>query len=115
MADQKIDIEALTSRAGRMLDGGASLDDVLRMLRQHGATVTESISVIRDLRSMSLSEAKDLIHDSRAWSDVGRELAASQQAMWDELVPMDVSQNHVHLEQLNPETGEVIQNLHLRW
>lgn len=29
--------------------------------------------------------------------------------------PGDVSDNHVHLEQLNPETGEVIQNLHIRW
>lgn len=29
--------------------------------------------------------------------------------------PGDVSQNHVHLEQLNPKTGEVLQNWHLRW
>ena len=29
--------------------------------------------------------------------------------------PPDVSENHIHLEQLNPQTGEVIQNLHLRW
>jgi len=29
--------------------------------------------------------------------------------------PGDVSDNHVHLEQLNPQTGEVIQNLHIRW
>ena len=29
--------------------------------------------------------------------------------------PGDVVENHVHLEELNPQTGEVIQNLHLRW
>ena len=29
--------------------------------------------------------------------------------------PGDVAERHVHLEQLNPETGEVLQNLHLRW
>jgi hypothetical protein len=29
--------------------------------------------------------------------------------------PGDVKENHIHLEELNPETGEVIQNLHLRW
>lgn len=29
--------------------------------------------------------------------------------------PGDVGDNHVHLELLNPQTGEVIQNLHLRW
>jgi RHS repeat-associated protein len=27
----------------------------------------------------------------------------------------DISDNHIHLEELNPNTGEVIQNLHLRW
>ena len=29
--------------------------------------------------------------------------------------PGDVNDNHIHLEELNPNTGEVIQNLHLRW
>lgn len=29
--------------------------------------------------------------------------------------PDDVSENHIHLERLNPQTGEVIYNLHLRW
>jgi hypothetical protein len=29
--------------------------------------------------------------------------------------PGDVSDNHIHLEELNPNTGEVLQNLHLRW
>ena len=29
--------------------------------------------------------------------------------------PGDLRENHIHLEELNPETGEVLQNLHLRW
>jgi hypothetical protein len=29
--------------------------------------------------------------------------------------PGDVLDNHVHLEELDPNTGEVLQNLHLRW
>jgi hypothetical protein len=29
--------------------------------------------------------------------------------------PVDLNDNHVHLEELNPVTGEVLQNLHLRW
>ena len=29
--------------------------------------------------------------------------------------PGDVADRHIHLEELNPKTGEVIQNLHLRW
>jgi hypothetical protein len=27
----------------------------------------------------------------------------------------DVADRHIHLEELNPETGEVLQNVHLRW
>jgi RHS repeat-associated protein len=29
--------------------------------------------------------------------------------------PGDISEGHIHLEQLNPQTGEVLQNFHLRW
>jgi hypothetical protein len=29
--------------------------------------------------------------------------------------PNDVSKNHIHLEELNPKTGEVLQNYHLYW
>src|SRR5437588_578841 len=29
--------------------------------------------------------------------------------------PGDVGENHIHLEELNPKTGEVLQNVHLRW
>ncbi|HYW12861.1 MAG TPA: RHS repeat-associated core domain-containing protein [Longimicrobium sp.] len=29
--------------------------------------------------------------------------------------PGDVADRHIHLEELNPQTGEVLQNLHLRW
>ena len=40
----------------------------------------------------------------------------SQDGRWQyRAKPGDVLDNHVHLEQLNPVTGEVIRNLHLRW
>jgi hypothetical protein len=29
--------------------------------------------------------------------------------------PGDLKDNHIHIEELNPETGEVLQNYHLRW
>jgi hypothetical protein len=29
--------------------------------------------------------------------------------------PIDTADNHVHIEELNPQTGEVLQNWHLRW
>ncbi len=40
----------------------------------------------------------------------------SQDGRWQyRAKPGDVADNHIHLEQLNPKTGEVRQNLHLRW
>jgi hypothetical protein len=40
----------------------------------------------------------------------------SQDGKWQyRAYPGDVSRNHVHLEELNPRTGEVLQNWHLRW
>jgi hypothetical protein len=29
--------------------------------------------------------------------------------------PGDLNENHIHIEELNPETGEVKNNYHLRW
>lgn len=69
----------------RMLDRGASLDDALAALRADGCTIMESIKVIRTVAGLSLSEAKDLIHSSRAWSDVGAELKASHERLFDEV------------------------------
>ena len=40
----------------------------------------------------------------------------SQDGKWQyRAKPGDVSERHIHLEELDPETGEVLQNLHLRW
>ena len=29
--------------------------------------------------------------------------------------PSDIADRHIHLEELDPKTGEVIRNFHLRW
>ena len=40
----------------------------------------------------------------------------SQDGKWQyRAKPGDVTDRHIHLEELNPATGEVLQNLHLRW
>jgi hypothetical protein len=40
----------------------------------------------------------------------------SQDGKWQyRAKPDDVAQGHVHLEELDPATGEVLQNWHLRW
>jgi hypothetical protein len=40
----------------------------------------------------------------------------SQDGKWQyRAKPGDVEQKHIHLEEINPLTGEVLQNLHIRW
>ena len=40
----------------------------------------------------------------------------SQNGRWQyRAKPGDLAQNHIHLEKLNPITGEVLVNYHLRW
>jgi len=48
--------------------------------------------------------------------EVGPGKLRSQDGKWQyRAKPEDLEQNHIHLEELDPETGEVKQNLHLRW
>jgi hypothetical protein len=40
----------------------------------------------------------------------------SQNGKWQyRAKPDDVAQGHIHLEEIDPSTGEVKQNVHLRW
>jgi RHS repeat-associated protein len=48
--------------------------------------------------------------------EIGPEKWRSRDGKWQyRAKPDDVDDLHVHLEELDPETGEVLQNLHLRW
>ena len=48
--------------------------------------------------------------------DIGDNKLRSQDGVWQyRAKPVDTNDNHVHLERLNPDTGEVITNWHLRW
>lgn len=48
--------------------------------------------------------------------EIGRGKWRSRDGKWQyRAKPKDVRQSHIHLEELDPHTGEVLQNLHLRW
>jgi hypothetical protein len=48
--------------------------------------------------------------------EVGPYKLRSQDGKWQfRAKPSDVADQHVHLERLDPNTGEVLQNWHLRW
>lgn len=49
-------------------------------------------------------------------TDLGNGKLRSSDGKWQyRAKPRDLAQNHVHLERINPKTGEVLVNWHLRW
>ena len=55
--------------ARTMLASGADWEAVLTELRRLGASPIASIKVVRDLKGVSLGDAKEAVHFSRAWAD----------------------------------------------
>lgn len=63
-------LSAMTARARGLLAAGAQMEDVLRELRRMSDAPLDSIKAIRAAAGVDLSEAKDLLNSSAAWSDV---------------------------------------------
>jgi len=55
-------------------------DAVLRQLRADGFSPVESIKVTRAVLHVSLGEAKDIVHRSRAWVDLRGDFEALHEA-----------------------------------
>jgi hypothetical protein len=49
---------------------GSSVEDVLSRLRGAGATIIESIKVVRQVEHVRLGDAKEIVHVSDTWADV---------------------------------------------
>jgi ribosomal protein L7/L12 len=52
-----------------MLNSGAPLDEIVHSMRVFGLNKIESMKLLRDHAHISLSEAKSIVHLSRAWQD----------------------------------------------
>lgn len=53
---------------------------ILRQLRADGFSPVESIKVTRAVLHVSLGEAKDIVHRSRAWADLRSDFEALHEA-----------------------------------
>lgn len=80
MEDREAVREMLAVECSKMLQGGASQYEVIAFLRDNGASILESISILTRTANISLAEAKKTVHFSQTWTDV-RE---SAEQMWDE-------------------------------
>ena len=60
-------------RCRELLATGASVDDVLGVLRREGESRMASIKLLRELTGMSLRDAKSAVHMSPVWEDLRQE------------------------------------------
>lgn len=70
MDEEREKFPRLLAEARELQAAGLSIDEILDALRQRSPSIIQSIKVIRDLLSISLGEAKLLVHRSRTWSDM---------------------------------------------
>jgi hypothetical protein len=60
----------LIALAQEMFDSGAEIEPILEALRSKSPSIIQSMKVMRDILNLPMSEAKNLVHHSRAWSDM---------------------------------------------
>ncbi len=70
MDEQMAMYPALVDLARAMLNRGAEVEEVLEALREKCPSIIQSMKVARDVLGLPMNEAKDLVHHSRAWSDM---------------------------------------------
>jgi hypothetical protein len=66
----------------KMIDQGATVEEIIRALRDDGFSKAPSIKALCDFRLANLAEAKRLIHFSETWAD----RKAEDEAFHEELV-----------------------------
>jgi ribosomal protein L7/L12 len=78
MNDEVSNLAGLIALGRRMRSDGKTIEQVLAVLRAESLSIIDSIRVIRELTGMSLREAKQVIHNSATWMDVGPAMADAQ-------------------------------------
>lgn len=63
------DFASCLKRARQLQATGASDEELLRFLRMEGASMMESVKLIRQIKVTSLREAQDIVHFSDTWED----------------------------------------------
>ncbi|GAA6614888.1 hypothetical protein [Scytonema sp. NUACC26] len=62
----------LVESSRQMLAEGKNLEFILSFLRKHGCSKTQSIVLLKEIKKISLDEAKRLVHFSQEWQDVSQ-------------------------------------------
>ena len=62
-------MEKLLAQCEAMLVEGCVIDDVISFLRKKGCSRINSIKAVMRLRGVTLAQAKEIVHSSKAWED----------------------------------------------
>ncbi len=69
----------------RLLESGASLEEILSELRRKGLSKVESIAALARISGMPPGRAKKVVHHSRAWSDLREDHERFEESLGDAL------------------------------
>jgi len=64
------DICRLVDLAKKQRRKGSSVEEVLASLRSEGATIVDSVKVVREVEGVRLGRAKEIVDSSDTWADV---------------------------------------------
>lgn len=67
---QDFQIDQLVAQCKQKLEAGGDLEAVLQYLRNETGRKTVSVAVVADVLQIPIGEAKILVHNSPAWSDL---------------------------------------------
>lgn len=70
MNQQQASYPDLLALARTMSAEGCDIEDILDALRAKSPSIIQSMKVLRDVLGVPMDEAKQLVHHSRAWSDM---------------------------------------------
>jgi ribosomal protein L7/L12 len=63
------EMTSLLAQAEQLQRDGRDIDDILVFLRAQGCSKIDSIKLLMQLSNLTLAEAKERVHCSRAWDD----------------------------------------------
>ena len=93
-------------RCHELLSQGATMEELIAMLRESGCMKMESIKMMRTVTGMSLREAKAAVHLSETWADVRESHDRIHDQLCDALIELGEEEGAEVDIEMDEETGE---------
>ena len=65
-----MELEEMIAFSAQRRSAGDSIEQVLAMLRERGATIADSLKVVRSVEGIQLGQAKEVVDTSKTWADL---------------------------------------------